>query len=135
MQRIIKFNLISQTSFVVRRPISIGRTASFQSFNVQDQEDFQKRVLNASTPVLVDFHAKYVALAFCFTCFYYVIVAHKCYYYRTRWCGPCKTLGPRLEALAAEKLDKFHLAKVDIDNIPELAEEYNVCSPSLHNYN
>ena len=44
----------------------------------------------------------------------------------TRWCGPCKILGPRLEALAAEKLDKFHLAKVDIDNVPELAEEYNV---------
>ena len=33
-----------------------------------------------------------------------------------------------MEALAAEKLDKFHLAKVDIDNVPELAEEYNVCS-------
>lgn len=43
-----------------------------------------------------------------------------------RWCGPCKILGPRLEALAAEKVDKFHLAKVDIDNVPELAEEYNV---------
>ena len=43
-----------------------------------------------------------------------------------RWCGPCRLLTPRLETLATEKLDKFHLAKVDIDNIPELAEEYNV---------
>lgn len=43
-----------------------------------------------------------------------------------RWCGPCKILGPRLEALVTEKKDKFHLAKVDIDNVPELAEEYNV---------
>jgi len=58
------------------------------------------------------------------------LLHNKCYY-RIRWCGPCKTLGPRLEALAAEKLDKFHLAKVDIDNVPELAEEYNVCS-SVH---
>ena len=41
-----------------------------------------------------------------------------------RWCGPCKILGPRLEALAATS--KFNLAKVDIDNNPELAEEYNV---------
>jgi hypothetical protein len=40
-----------------------------------------------------------------------------------------------LEALAAEKLDKFHLAKVDIDNVPELAEEYNVCSPLHVNVN
>ncbi|XP_057371041.1 thioredoxin, mitochondrial-like [Daphnia carinata] len=106
MQRVIKLNLINETSSVFRRSLSIGRTASYQSFNVQDQEDFQKRVLNASTPVLVDFHA--------------------------RWCGPCKTLGPRLEALAVEKLDKFHLAKVDIDNVPELAEEYNVTAvPSV----
>lgn len=66
MQRVIKLNLINETSSVFRRSLSIGRTASFQSFNVQDQEDFQKRVLNVSTPVLVDFHAKYVALTFFF---------------------------------------------------------------------
>ena len=43
-----------------------------------------------------------------------------------RWCGPCKIIGPRLETLANKNLDKFHLAKVDIDNVPELAEEFNV---------
>ena len=46
-------------------------------------------------------------------------------FFLVRWCGPCKLLGPRLESLSVEKGDKFHLAKVDIDNIPELAEEYN----------
>jgi thioredoxin-like negative regulator of GroEL len=45
-------------------------------------------------------------------------------YFGATWCGPCKILGPRLEALAATS--KFYLAKVDIDNNPELAEEYNV---------
>jgi thiol-disulfide isomerase/thioredoxin len=68
-------------------------------------------------------HYLFVLLVFIY------LLHHKCSYYHTRWCGPCKTLGPRLEALAAEKLDKFHLAKVDIDNVPELAEEYNVCLP------
>lgn len=107
MQRVFtKTNLINQISYVYRRPVSTAGFACRQSFNVQDQEDFQKRVLNSTTPVIVDFHAK--------------------------WCGPCKILGPRLEALATEKKDKFHLAKVDIDNNPELAEEYSVSAvPSV----
>lgn len=73
MQRVIKVNLINETSFVLRRYISVCRTASYQSFNVQDQEDFQKRVLNVSTPVLVDFHAKYVAFNFFFRLFLLVV--------------------------------------------------------------
>jgi thioredoxin 1 len=40
------------------------------------------------------------------------------------WCGPCRELGPRLEA-AAENAG-LDLAKVDIDHDSELAMEYSV---------
>lgn len=33
---------------------------SFEVINVQDGEDFQKRVLESDIPIIVDFHAKYV---------------------------------------------------------------------------
>ncbi|XP_013068616.1 thioredoxin, mitochondrial-like [Biomphalaria glabrata] len=75
----------------------------FEVINVQDEEDFKKRVIEASnnTPVVVDFHAT--------------------------WCGPCKLLGPRLESILAEE-GKVIMAKVDIDEISELAMAYGVRS-------
>ncbi|KAK8738947.1 hypothetical protein OTU49_003756 [Cherax quadricarinatus] len=75
-------------------------------FNVQDEEDFTDRVLKSSTPVVVDFHAQ--------------------------WCGPCKLLGPRLETIIGGKGDKVHLAKVDIDDVSDLALDYGVSAvPSV----
>ncbi|BFZ17397.1 hypothetical protein BsWGS_20436 [Bradybaena similaris] len=78
--------------------------SKFEVINVQDGEDFKKRVIEASskTPVVVDFHAT--------------------------WCGPCKVLGPRLEAILAEENGKVVMAKVDIDDNSELAMEYGVRS-------
>lgn len=43
-----------------------------------------------------------------------------------RWCGPCKLLGPRLETIIGGKGDKVHLAKVDIDDVSDLALDYGV---------
>ena len=40
------------------------------------------------------------------------------------WCGPCKTLGPVLEAKTAEK--GVVLAKLDVDANQRIAQEYNV---------
>ena len=75
-------------------------------FNVQDEEDFEKRVLGSSIPIVVDFHAK--------------------------WCGPCKILAPRIEKVVAAKEGKIHLAKVDIDDNSDLALEYGVTAvPSV----
>ena len=42
------------------------------------------------------------------------------------WCGPCKVLGPRLESLIASKNGKVVLAKVDVDELGELAMNYRV---------
>lgn len=47
------------------------------------------------------------------------------------WCGPCKMIGPHLEALAKEKSDVKFL-KVDIDNHQELKTIYQIKSiPTL----
>ncbi|XP_034499622.1 thioredoxin, mitochondrial isoform X3 [Ailuropoda melanoleuca] len=68
------------------------------TFNIQDGPDFQDRVVNSETPVVVDFHAQ--------------------------WCGPCKILGPRLEKAVAKQHGKVVMAKVDIDDHTDLALEY-----------
>ncbi|KAF0881486.1 thioredoxin, mitochondrial [Hyaena hyaena] len=70
------------------------------TFNIQDGPDFQDRVVNSETPVVVDFHAQ--------------------------WCGPCKILGPRLEKVVAKQHGKVVMAKVDIDDHTDLALEYEV---------
>ena len=69
------------------------------SINV-NQQTFQTEVLDKShgSPVLVDFYAT--------------------------WCGPCQMLKPILETLVQEY--DFVLAKVDIDENPELAKQYEV---------
>ncbi|XP_054938383.1 thioredoxin, mitochondrial isoform X1 [Physeter macrocephalus] len=75
------------------------------TFNIQDGPDFQDRVVNSETPVVVDFHAQ--------------------------WCGPCKILGPRLEKVVAKQHGKVVMAKVDIDDHTDLAIEYEVWLPRV----
>ena len=48
------------------------------------------------------------------------------------WCGPCQMLGPVMENLAAQYEGKALVAKVNVDEEPELARQYRIMSiPTL----
>ncbi|MBL4699325.1 MAG: thioredoxin [Phycisphaerales bacterium] len=44
------------------------------------------------------------------------------------WCGPCRALGPTIDKLAADLEGRAQIAKVNIDDHPDLAAKYGVSS-------
>ena len=66
------------------------------------EQSFHPTLNAADKPVLVDFWAP--------------------------WCGPCRTVGPHVEALAADHGDRIRVAKVNLDENPALAAELGISS-------
>jgi len=67
---------------------------------------FDNEVLKADKPYLVDFWAD--------------------------WCGPCRAIGPVVEQIAGEYVDKLLVGKVDVDAEQAIAQQYRVLSiPTL----
>ena len=63
---------------------------------------FAEDVLTSDKPVLVDFWAE--------------------------WCGPCKMVSPVLEEIASEHAEKITVVKLNIDENPQTARDYQVMS-------
>ncbi len=62
--------------------------------------DFERDVIQADLPLLVDFWAE--------------------------WCGPCKMIAPVLDEIAKESDGRFRVAKVNVDDDPALMQRFNV---------
>jgi thioredoxin 1 len=44
------------------------------------------------------------------------------------WCGPCRALAPTIEELAKDYADKILVSKLDVDENPKTAEQFQVFS-------
>ena len=67
---------------------------------------FDETVASSDLPVLVDFWAE--------------------------WCGPCKAIAPILDEISTEHGDRVRVAKLNVDDNPDIARRYDVMSiPTL----
>lgn len=90
---------LQHISRLPRRLLSTSHLRLGQIVNIQDAQDFEAKVLKSKDVVIVDFYAD--------------------------WCGPCRLLAPKLETRVGQEAN-VHLAKINVDNLDELAAKYEV---------
>ena len=77
-----------------------------QGIDVLTGTTFDEEVASSEVPLVVDFWAE--------------------------WCGPCRMVAPVLEAIAAEHGGKIRVAKLNVDDAPDVARRYEIMSiPTL----
>lgn len=69
---------------------------------IKSKDEFDNEVLKSEVPVLVDFWAP--------------------------WCGPCQMVSPVVEELAEDYSGKIKVCKMNVDEVPSIAQTYNVMS-------
>lgn len=69
---------------------------------VVNTNNFENEVLKSDKPVLVDFWAA--------------------------WCGPCRMVAPVIDQLAEQYAGKVKVAKLNVDENPQIAEKYQIMS-------
>lgn len=78
-----------------------GNAAGIQPVELRD-DNFEAEVIEADVPVLVDFWAP--------------------------WCGPCRTVGPLIEAMAGEFAGRAKVAKLNVDENQAVAGALRIMS-------
>jgi thioredoxin 1 len=82
------------------QPGEVIKSATVSSVAETGTASWNRDVIDAKTPVLVDFYAV--------------------------WCGPCKRMEPIIEKVATKYHGKVKVLRVDVDKNPELAAKYRI---------
>lgn len=77
-----------------------GKEGGYAAVQIGSVADFERLVLKAEQPVMVDFYSN--------------------------GCPPCRRLAPTIEELAEEYQGRAVVAKVNVDRVPDLAHQYGI---------
>lgn len=77
-----------------------GNESGYAAVQIDNVADFERQVLQAEQPVLVDFYSNS--------------------------CPPCRQLAPTIETLAEEYAGRAVVCKINVEHVPDLAQQYGI---------